>query len=124
MKKICIIIILIIIGYISCLTDINDISLSTEFLINEKEFSNNTLPINSIFYFRLEISDKNEKLIKLKADKNDSFIIKITQTEEKPDIHDIDLDKWNELESLKLINDSKYYIHFYHLQPEEKKNIY
>ena len=89
--------------------------------MNEKVFPNNTLPFNSIFYFRLEIADKNEKLIKLKADKNDSFIIKITQTEEKPDIHDIDLDKWNELESLKLINDSKYYIHFYHLQPEENK---
>ena len=121
MKKFCIIIILIEIGYISCLTDINDIILSTEFLINEKEFSNNTLPINSIFYFRLEMADKNEKLIKLKADKNDSFIIKIAQTEEKPEIQDIDLDKWNELEAQKSTNDSKYYIHFYHLQPEENK---
>lgn len=121
MEKFCIIIILIAIGYISCLTDINDISLSTEFLINEKEFPNNTLSINSIFYFRLEIADKNEKLIKLKADKNDSFIIKIAQTEEKPEIQDIDLDKWNELEPQKSANDSKYYIHFYHLQPEENK---
>ena len=121
MKKFCIIIILIVIGYISCLTDINDISLSTEFLINEKEFPNNTLPINSIFYFRLEMEDKNEKLIKLKADKNDSFIIKIAQTEEKPEIQDIDLDKWNGLELQKSTNDSKYYIHFYHLQPEENK---
>ena len=121
MKKFCIIIILIAIGYISCLTDINDISLSTEILINEKEFPNNTLSINSIFYFRLEIADKNEKLIKLKADKNDSFIIKIAQTEEKPEIQDIDLDKWNELEPQKSANDSKYYIHFYHFQPEENK---
>ena len=92
--------------------------------MNEKVFPNNTLPFNSIFYFILEIADKNEKLMKLKADKNESFIIKIAQTEEKPEIQDIDLDKWNELESQKLINDSKYYIHFYHLHPEEKKNIY
>ena len=57
MKKFCIIIILIVIGYISCLIDINYINLSTEFLISEKEFPNNTLPIISILYFRLEITD-------------------------------------------------------------------
>ena len=123
MKRIYIILLITSIGYISGLIDINDISLSTEFLIDSKEFPNNTLPIDSVFYFRLEVVDENEKIIKLKANKNDSFIVKMSRFEDKPEIHFIDSDKFNELELQKSINDSEYYIHYYHFQPEENNKF-
>ena len=122
MERFSIILLITSLGYISGLTDINDISLSTEFLIDSKEFPNNTLPIDSIFYFRLEIEDENEKIIRLTADKSDSFIVKITSSEEKPEIQLIDQDKLNKLneqELQKSLNDSEYYFHYYHFLPEE-----
>ena len=119
MERICIILLITSLGYISGLVDINDISLSTEFLIDSKEFPNNTLPIDSVFYFRLEVADENKKIIKLKANKNDSFIVKMSPSEDKPEIQFIDPDKLNELELQKSINDSEYYIHYYHFHPEE-----
>ena len=119
MERFSIILLITSLGYISGLTDINDISLSTEFLIDSKEFPNNTLPIDSVFYFRLEIADENEKIIRLKADKNDSFIVKITPFEDKPEIQLIGPDNLNEQELQKSLNDSEYYIHYYHFLPEE-----
>ena len=119
MERICIILLITSLGYISGLVDINDISLSSEFLIDSKEFPNNTMPIDSFFYFRLEVADENKKIIKLKANKNDSFIVKMFPSEDKPEIQFIDPDKLNELELQKSINDSEYYIHYYHFHPEE-----
>ena len=119
MERICIILLITSLGYISGLVDINDISLSSEFLIDSKESPNNTIPIDSFFYFRLEVADENKKIIKLKANKNDSFIVKMSPSEDKPEIQFIDPDKLNELELQKSINDSEYYIHYYHFHPEE-----
>ena len=120
MERIYIILLIASLGYISGLHDIKDISLSTEFLIDPKEFSNNTLQIDSVLYFRLEVANEKEKIIKLKADKNDSFIVNIAPSKEKPEIQLIDPDKLKEIELQNSINDSEFYIHYYHFQPEEK----
>ena len=119
MKIVCIIILITALENITSLTNINDISLSTEYSLNSKDFPNNIFPIDSVFYFRLEISDKNEKKIQLRADKKDSFIVKIVQSAEKVEIEDVAEEQWNCLESQKEKFDSKYYLHFYYLEPEE-----
>ena len=119
MKIICIIILITALENITSLTNINDISLSTEYPLNSKEFPNNIFPIDSVFYFRLEVSDKNEKKIQLRADKKDSFIVKIVQSAEKAEIEDVAEEQWDYLESQKERFDSKYYLHFYYLEPEE-----
>ena len=113
MKAIFIILSLITIGYTYCLMDVIDINLSTEFSLNSKF----TLPNNTVLYFRLLLIDTYEKVIQLRAEKNDSFIIKYGSSEEKPDIEDIE--EWNELEYKKLVYDSQNYIHYYNLIPKE-----
>ena len=65
------------------------------------------------------MADENKKIIKLKANKNDSFIVKMFPSEDKPEIQFIDPDKLNELELQKSNDDSEYYIHYYHFHPEE-----
>ena len=70
------------------------------------------------------MANEKEKIIKLKADKNDSFIVNIAPSEEKPEIQLIDLDKLKELELQKSIKDSEYYIHYYHFQPVKIINIF
>ena len=118
MKVIFIILLLITIGYTSCLMDVIDINLSTEFSLNsEFTFQNNT-----VLYFRVLITDTYEKIIQLRAEKNDSFIIKYGASEEKPDI--VDIEEWNELEYQKIVYDSENYIHYYNLIPKENKKYF
>ena len=76
MKIVCIIILITALENITSLTNINDISLSTEYPLNSKEFSNNIFPIDSVFYFRLEISDKNEKKYNLEQMKKIPSLLK------------------------------------------------
>lgn len=76
MKIICIIILITTLENISSLTNINDISLSTEYSLNSRDFPNNIFPIDSVFYFRLEISDKNEKKYNLEQMKKIPSLLK------------------------------------------------
>ena len=50
MKIICIIILITTLENISSLTNINDISLSTEYSLNSKDFPNNIFPIDSVLF--------------------------------------------------------------------------
>ena len=86
MKASFIILLLTTIGYISCLININDISPSTEFIVNTNEYPNNMLPVNCIFFFRMKVEDLNDKLIKLRTEEKDSFTVKIALFEEKQEI--------------------------------------
>ena len=118
MKVIFIILLLITIEYTSCLMDVIDINLSTEFSLNsEFTFKNNT-----VLYFRVLITDIYEKIIQLRAEKNDSFIIKYGASEEKPDI--MDIEEWKELEYQKIVYDSQNYINYYSLNPKENKKYF
>ena len=118
MKVIFIILLLIKIGYTSCLMDVIDINLSTEFSLNsESEFQNNTT-----LYFRLLIKDTYEKVIQLRAEKNDSFVIKYGASEEKPDI--VDIEEWNELECQKIVYESQNYIYYYNLNQKDNKKYF
>ena len=118
MKVIFIILLLITIGYTYCLMDVIDINLSTEFSLNsESGFQNNTT-----LYFRLLIKDTYEKVIQLRAEKNDSFNIKYGASEEKPDV--VDIEEWNELECQKIVYESQNYIHYYNLNPKDNKKYF
>ena len=76
MKIVCIIILITALENITSLTNINDISLSTEYSLNSRDFPNNIFPIDSVFYFRLEISDKNEKKYNLEQMKKIPSLLK------------------------------------------------
>ena len=117
MKILFIIFVLTSIGYIFCLISLKDISLSTEFIVNIKEYPNNMLPVDSIFYFKVEVEDLTDKLIELRTEEKDSFIVKIALFEGKQEIKN-ELD-WEELESQQTIYDFTYYIHLYHLKLKE-----
>ena len=91
---------IIIIGYISCASVIQDISLSTDYDIDTSEFPKGIIPNDTILYFRLEITDdinKNIQIISNKTLTKDSFIVKIGYFEEKPD--DTALEKEEEWET-------------------------
>ena len=109
---------LTIICYVFCLIDINDINLSTEFILDTKEYPNNIIPNDSTFYFRMETTDIIDKLIQFRAEEKDSFIVKIATFEEKPEIEDVE--GWNKLELQLITYDFKHFIHHYHLRLEEK----
>ena len=86
MKILFIIFVFTSIGYIFCLISLKDISLSTEFIVNIKEYPNNILPVDSIFYFKVEVEDLTDKLIELRTEEKDSFIVKIALFEGKQEI--------------------------------------
>ena len=117
MKILFIIFVFTSIGYIFCLISLKDISLSTEFIVNIKEYPNNMLPVDSIFYFKVEVEDLTDKLIELRTEEKDSFIVKIALFEGKQEIKN-ELE-WEELESQQTIYDFTYYIHLYHLKLKE-----
>ena len=76
------------IGYISCASVIQDISLSTDYDIDTSEFPKGIIPNDTILYFRLEIACDINKNIQISSNKTlskDSFIVKIGYFEEKPD---------------------------------------
>ena len=116
MKASFIILLLTTIGYISCLININDISPSTEFIVNTNEYPNNMLPVNSVFFFRMKVEDLNDKLIKLRTEEKDSFTVKIALFEEKENENEIE---WDEPEPQENIYDFTYYIYLYHLKLKE-----
>ena len=68
------------------------------------------------------ITDTYEKVIQLRAEKNDSFNIKYGASEEKPDI--VDIEEWNELECQKIVYESQNYIHYYNLNPKDNKKYF
>ena len=83
-----IIFLLISIGYIYCVSDIQDISLSTNYDIDTSELPKGIIPKDTSFYFRLEITDDSNKNIQISSNtalNKDSFIVKIGYFEEKPD---------------------------------------
>ena len=120
MKITSIILLLTSISYITSLIAINDISLSSEFVVNTEQYPNNILPINSILYFRMEVADLTHKLIEIRAEEKDSFIVKIALFEEKPEIKDEI--EWTELELQQTIYDFTYYINLYNLLLKENIN--
>ena len=117
MKASFIILLLTTIGYISCLININDISPSTEFIVNTNKYPNNMLPVNCTFFFRMKVEDLTDKLIELRTEKKDSFIVKIALFEEKEEIENGI--EWDEPEPQENIYDFTYYIYLYHLKLKE-----
>ena len=89
MKKYFIIRVFIIFIYISSSSDIYDISLFNEYIIDPSKFQESIIPLNTSFYFRMKINDEINNnfqiIIKSKKLNRESFILKVGYFNDKPD---------------------------------------
>ena len=125
MKISFIIFILSTIGYISCSTNIIDISVSNEYFVNTNDttlYPNGIIPKDTTFYFRLgDIGEINNILqLRTLSKSKDIFIVKAGYFVESP--HESEVDKDTNLETLKLerhFYDGVDDIFVYYLEPLE-----
>ena len=114
------------ISFISCKTNLIDISLSTDYTINTNDteiYPDGIIPKDSTFYFRIQgnISEVNKVLqLRTLSESNNYFIVKAEYFNEVPPESEVDTDEnWKTLALEKYQYDGINYVSVYYLELPE-----